>query len=117
MRIASKPFDGKNKYQGIVSPISHGRRGGTDMKGIAILLLVLLAGCGTYTPMEQLEADAFQSGDWSLVEQRERINARRDARRGPQCPDNMVSYCVSRFGQTNCQCVSSKVLRSALTGR
>lgn len=87
------------------------------MKGIAILLLVLLAGCGTYTPMEQLEADAFQSGDWSLVEQRERINARRGARHGVQCPDNAINYCESRFGKTNCQCVSTKALRAALTER
>lgn len=86
------------------------------MKGIIIISFVLLAGCGTYTPLEQLEREAFLSGDWSLVEQRERMISRQNARRGAQCPDKMTNYCVNNFGQTECQCVSSKVLRSALLG-
>lgn len=86
------------------------------MKGIIIFAFVFLAGCGTYTPLEQLEREAFLSGDWSLVEQRERMVSRRDARRGTQCPDNMTNYCVNNFGKTTCQCVSSKILRSALLG-
>ena len=52
------------------------------MKGMALLVLVLLGGCGTYTSLEQLEATAMLTGDWSEVEKRERIIARRNLRAG-----------------------------------
>lgn len=86
------------------------------MKGITILLLVLLAGCASYTPLEQLEADALVSGDWSLVEKRERMIAWQKARQGGQCPDRAVNYCVVSFGEKKCECVSSTSFRSALAG-
>ena len=78
--------------------------------------LVLLAGCTTYTPLEQLEAEALISGDWSLVEKREQRIARQKARRGDFCPDGSVAYCEISFGERSCQCVNAKALRSALVG-
>jgi len=86
------------------------------MKGITLLLLILLTGCGTYTPLEQLEREALLSGDWSLVEQRERMISRLNTRSGAHCPDGTINYCESNFGETRCQCVSTKILRSALLG-
>jgi hypothetical protein len=86
------------------------------MKGIIILAFVFLAGCGTYTPLEQLEREALVSGDWSLVEQRERIISRANARPGAHCPDGTLNYCESRFGEKRCQCVSMRVVRSTLVG-
>jgi hypothetical protein len=83
------------------------------MKGITILLLVLLAGCATYTPLEQLEAEAFATGDWSLVEQRERMISWQNARRGANCPDRMFSLCETGLGETRCQCVSTASFRSS----
>ena len=87
------------------------------MKGIIILSLVLLAGCGTYTPLEQLEANALVSGDWSAVEQRERITARRNSGSGMQCPSDMIDFCVSAASGTRCQCVQPRVLKSLFEDR
>jgi hypothetical protein len=86
------------------------------MKGITILLLVLLAGCGTYTPLEQLESEAFATGDWSLVERREAVISRQNARSGAHCPDRTTNYCESKFGEMRCQCVSTKALRATFRG-
>jgi len=84
------------------------------MKGILILALVLLAGCGTYTPLEELEANALVSGDWSEVKQRERLLARRKSRSGPQCPSDSVSFCQTFAGGTRCECVEHRVIRAYL---
>ena len=47
-----------------------------NVKGIMILALLFAAGCSAYVPLEQLEAEALVTGDWSKVEQRERTIAR-----------------------------------------
>ncbi len=86
------------------------------MKGILILALVLLAGCGTYTPLEQLEANALVSGDWSAVEQRERLISRRQASHGPQCQNNEFSLCQGTGRNAICECAELRVLRSFLDG-
>jgi len=86
------------------------------MKGIIILSLVLLAGCGTYTPLEQLEANALASGDWSAVEQRERLKARRKSSSGIECPSDMVGFCQTSASGRRCECVEHRVVRSFLDG-
>ena len=87
------------------------------MKGIIILSLVLLAGCGTYTPLEQLEANALVSGDWSAVEQRERLRARRKSSSGIQCASDMIEFCTTAASGVRCQCVEARVLRSLFDDR
>ena len=82
------------------------------MKGIIILALALLAGCTSYTPLKQLEDEAMLSGDWSLVEKRERIIARSQKRLGPQCQDDEISFCHTTGGGTYCECVESRDIRS-----
>ena len=91
----------------------------TIMKPMAILLCVaLLSGCSTYTPLEQLTAQALQSGDWSKVEQRERYMARRKRHAAPpSCPAGTVPLCISRGGSNICQCVSRGSTDGILTGR
>jgi hypothetical protein len=88
-----------------------------EMKGVIVLMIVLLAGCAGYKPLAQLEAEALVSGDWSLVEQRERIIARREARSGPTCPDGKISYCSNYMASQECQCVKRSVLNSLLDTR
>ncbi len=53
------------------------------MKCMGVLLLSFLIGCAPVATLEELEAQAYVSGDWSEVEKRERIIARREARKGP----------------------------------
>jgi len=87
------------------------------MKGIIIIALVLLAGCTTFSSLEQLEQEALRSGDWSAVEQRERIIARSQFRAGAHCPSETVNFCNSTGGGTYCECVEPTVIRSFFDGR
>jgi len=87
------------------------------MKGMALLVLLLLGGCGTYTSLEQLEATAMLTGDWSEVDKRERIIQRRKLRAGHQCPVGMVSVCQAGATLSRCSCVKSDAIRSLLGGR
>ena len=85
------------------------------MKVLVLLGVIFLTGCGSTQSLEVLEQQAFISGDWSAVEQRERIIARRIARKGPQCPSGQVAYCEDRYGQARCGCVDNSEFRSALS--
>lgn len=87
------------------------------MKGMALMVLLLLGGCGTYTSLEQLEATAMLTGNWSEVEKRERIIQKRKLRAGPKCPIGMISVCQSGAALNRCACVKSDIVRSLLGGR
>ena len=84
------------------------------MKVLVLLGVIFLTGCGSTLSLEVLEQQALISGDWSLVEQRERIIARREARKGVRCPSGQVSYCETRASHSRCGCVDHAELRSAL---
>ena len=85
------------------------------MKGMAILgLLVFLGGCASITPLEELERQAMLTGDWSAVERRERIIARREARNGPKCPPGAVALCVDGPGRNKCSCVGSTAIHTLM---
>lgn len=84
------------------------------MKVLVLLGVIFLTGCGSVLSLEELEEQAFLTGDWSAVEQRERIIARREARKGVRCPNGQVSFCESRIGAPRCACVDSSEVRAAL---
>lgn len=84
------------------------------MRVFALLGVFFVTGCGTFTSMEELERQAMLSGDWSAVEARERILARREARFGHQCPVGQVSYCESYVGEMNCKCITNDSMRDVL---
>ena len=84
-------------------------------KVLALLGALLLTGCGSMPSLEQLEEQAFLSGDWSAVEKRERLIARRIAIRGPQCPVGMVAFCEKRGVQKLCGCVDKDEMREQLS--
>ena len=81
---------------------------------LAFIVVSTLLGCATPVPMEQLKDEALISGDWSIVEKREEVYARRHAYsdmvaycqeldRGPY-----ILYCESRgirIEARDCQCV------------
>jgi len=87
------------------------------MKGIILFAFILLAGCAGYKPLAQLEAEALDSGDWSLVEERERIIAKREAREGLRCPTGQISFCSSFMQSDRCQCVESDVINTLFDTR
>ena len=81
---------------------------------VAALAVLTLSGCGTFQSMEELEREAMLTGDWSAVEQRERALARREERRGVQCPSGQVSYREKYVGHLDCTCISNDAMRDVL---
>lgn len=76
------------------------------MRGtIIILALFMLGGCGTTVSLEELEAQALVTGDWSLVEKRESIIAKRRSR-DVQCPQGSFAYCESYASIQRCNCIA-----------
>ena len=85
------------------------------MRGIVITFaLCVLAGCSTAPTMEELEAQALITGDWSLVEQREASIARRQQRSGIACPSGTISYCQTFMSDSRCTCVTEGNIYSML---
>ena len=86
------------------------------MKIATVLVLFLLVGCGVQPTLDELETQAFATGDWSAVELRERSIARRAARSGSQCPSGYISYCENQFGSLECACLKRNSFSMTLTG-
>ncbi|MDH3747322.1 MAG: hypothetical protein OER97_03870 [Gammaproteobacteria bacterium] len=84
------------------------------MRVLVLLGALFLGGCGSFVTMEELEQQAALTGDWSAVEQRERIIARRKAKKGPTCASGQIAYCQSYVGRMQCQCVSQGAIRDVL---
>ena len=84
------------------------------MKGIFVLALILLTGCAGVTPLEQLEAEALVSGDWSAVNKRERLIARRNLHANLRCPPGTIGYCELFRLTKKCSCVESKIINTLL---
>ena len=84
---------------------------------VLVATVFLIAGCGSFTSMEQLERQALLTGDWSAVERRERIIERRKMQRGPVCPTGQVAVCESMVNSMRCSCVESDAISSILAGR
>lgn len=82
------------------------------MKCMGLLLVCFLVGCAPVSTLEELEAQAYLTGNWSEVDKRERMIARRQARTGPSCPSGYISYCEKHVGDMRCACVS----RESMTG-
>ena len=83
------------------------------MKAMIIVMLLLLAGCSSFVSLEQLESEALMSGDWSRVEQRERMIARRKSHSFMNCPPGTTGYCQRGGVQEKCGCMDSDVMRQA----
>lgn len=75
-----------------------------------VVAAILLSGCAATTSLEELEQRAMLTGDWSEVEQREKIIARRKARQGPSCPSGQVAVCQRRLGESRCACVNNDAI-------
>ena len=87
------------------------------MKIATVFVLFLLVGCSVQPTLDELETQAFLTGDWSAVEKRERSIARRIARSGSQCPSGYVSYCENHLGDVDCTCLKRNSYQITFTGR
>jgi hypothetical protein len=85
-----------------------------DVKGIMILALLFVAGCSAFVPLEQLEAEALVTGDWSKVEERERMLERRKIRSFLQCPAGTIGYCEQGIRREECTCIDREIANSFL---
>lgn len=91
------------------------------MKTWGILILALsLGACATPPTMEELEAQAWLTGDWTAVERREDAMARREARRADStnavCDYGLVAYCETDLGTRRCTCVNHDTMRRVFEG-
>ncbi len=57
------------------------------------------------TPMAELERLALQTGDWSAVEQRERMMLRRKASPAISCSPGLLAVCRKSYGKQTCACL------------
>ena len=88
-----------------------------ELAAIVALSAVLTAACAPLVALEELEAEALRTGDWTRVEQRERLLEKRAARQPSRCPAGTVNYCERFAGQLDCQCVSRSAFGHMLAGR
>ncbi len=77
------------------------------MKLAGLLIIILLAGCASKPSLEELEAEASMTGDWSAVEKRERMNRRMSVQSERQCETGFILRCSKRSAKEICSCVSS----------
>ena len=87
------------------------------LKTTLLALVVVLTGCASIKSMQELEAEALRTGDWSAVHQREQILARQAARRTPVCPAGTMSYCEKVAAERVCACLSRDDVARALVMR
>jgi hypothetical protein len=80
------------------------------MRRLALILFLTLSGCSSTTTLEELEAEAIASGDWSEVEKRERIL--RQQKRTPEfdCPEGFALVCVDGGAGEECACRTRRTL-------
>ena len=87
------------------------------MKIATLFALILLVGCVARPTMDELQTQAFLTGDWTAVEKREQANLRRENRNGIQCPAGHVGFCEDRFGEMRCSCAKHSAVSLMLYGR
>jgi len=75
------------------------------MKLAGVIILCLLAACAAKPTMEELEAEASITGDWSAVEKREKMNRRMGVQDERQCEPGYMLMCNKRSAQEICSCV------------
>ena len=82
------------------------------MKFVAIMALCLLVGCSARPTVDELEAEALVTGDWSAVEKRQRMNKRMSVVQSDSvCRGDKVAICETKSEQEFCDCVSPHDLR------
>lgn len=74
---------------------------------VSIIILCTLASCTARPTLEELEAEALVTGDWSAVEHRKLMHKRMKLVEGtPPCDGGYVLLCKTKSAQEVCTCVS-----------
>ena len=76
------------------------------MKHISLLVLVILVGCASRPTSDELEVEAAKTGEWSAVEDRERMNDKMRALPDLKCPEHLMLVCVKDGAYEECACRS-----------
>ena len=69
-----------------------------------MLILVMFSVSACVSTMDELFAEANQSGDWSAVNRRLDKEAAREQQR--VCRPDQILFCETSFGETSCTCIS-----------
>ena len=69
------------------------------------MALVILAGCSGPPTLEELEKEALVTGDWSAVEERERLLQRKQKKNVLDCPSGFTSSCFESGLSVDCKCI------------
>jgi len=83
------------------------------MKALIVLTALIAVGCAPTPSLEELEAEAEVTGDWTEVERYERTLARREART-LSCPSGHIRFCEEYLGGERCTCVADDQVRALL---
>ena len=83
--------------------------------GLVVLLGACLLACTSAPTLDELVYQANLSGDWSAVEQHERLVDKRRSRLGASCPQGQLAYCEPRAASKRCECVSGDNVRSVFS--
>jgi hypothetical protein len=75
------------------------------MKTLGIAALIFLVGCAGRPTLEQLEAEALTTGDWTAVEERESLLRRTGRMTASSCPEGTMRMCVEDGGRVDCRCL------------
>ena len=82
------------------------------MKFVAIMALCLLVGCSARPTVNELEAEALETGDWAAVEKRARMDKEWGViKTDSVCRGDYVEICHSKSELEVCDCVSPRDLR------
>lgn len=87
------------------------------MRLFALSALLLVVACAPVKSLEQLEAEALATGDWSAVEKRERVLAMRAERNAVNCQSGFIEYCQMIGGSERCSCVTRQRVDEFFAGR
>jgi len=79
---------------------------------VYLLLAIGLTACASRPTMEQLREDALDTGDWSQVQKRQRMDrAMGRINPNPPCPEGMILRCSKKGEREICDCIWPHVLR------
>ena len=74
------------------------------MKYISLLVLIALVGCASPPTTDELEIDAVKTGDWSAVDDRERMNEKMRVTPKLRCPEHLMLLCYKDGEHEECFC-------------
>jgi hypothetical protein len=74
------------------------------MKHITLLVLIALVGCASRPTSDELEVEAAKTGEWSAVEDRERMNEKMRAMPELKCPEHLMLICIKDGAHEECFC-------------